>query len=196
MDIREYISSGILELYACNALSADERKGVEDVVMQYHEVAAELRLIEQSLDGLADKMAASPSAEVRSAILDDISEDGNGGGEGTGEPSVPAGPAVQHAVGRESNVRGINVKIYKWMLAASVALLLVSSYLAASFYTKWKSSSDRVLALQQQQTLLAGKNKVLTNNYQSTLAMLRTPATRIVTLAVPAQQPASKAMLY
>src|SRR3546814_14956322 len=82
------------------------------------------------------------------------------------------------------------------MLAVSVALLLVSSYLAYSFYTKWKGSSDRVLALQQQQTLLAGKNKVLTNNYQSTLAMLRNPATRIVTLAGTEKHPESKAMVY
>src|SRR3546814_3331004 len=98
MDIREYISSGILELYACNALSAEERKGVEDMILQYPEVAAELRLIEQSLEGLADKMAASPGAGVRSAILDAISEDINDDPAGTGdtgEPPVPAGPARQ-----------------------------------------------------------------------------------------------------
>src|SRR3546814_16781010 len=93
MDIREYISSGILELYACNALSAEERKGVEDVVLQYPEVAAELRLIEQSLEVLADKMAASPSAGVRSAILDAISEDINDDAAGTGAPADPAGHA-------------------------------------------------------------------------------------------------------
>src|SRR3546814_5710195 len=80
-----------------------------------------------------------------------MSEDINDDAAGTGEPAVPAGPAGQPSLARESNVRRINVKIYKWMLAASVALLLVSSYLAASFYTKWKSSSDRVLALRSEE---------------------------------------------
>lgn len=192
MDIREYISSGILELYACNALSAEERKEVEGMILQYPEVAEELRLIEGSLEGLADKMSAEPSPRVRSAILDAISTDAISDQEKT--------PAQEHS-GAENPPAIVpaartSVQLYKWLLAASVALLLVSTYLATTYYTRWKSSSDRVLALQQQQNQLAGRNKVLSNNYDSSLALLRNPSTRVISLAGTEKHPDSKVMVY
>lgn len=191
MDIREYISSGILELYACNTLSDEERKEVEAMVLQYPEVAAELHLIEQSLEGLAHTMAATPGPRVRSAILDAISEETS-----DDEPAEGYTESAGEAKAGDGFRPAANLAIYKWMLAASVVLLLISSYLAASFYAKWQSSSDRVLALQQQQNLLAERNKVLSTNYESSLAMLRNPSTRIVPLAGTEKYPESKVMVY
>lgn len=184
MDIRDYISSGILELYACNALPDQERKEVEAMIAQYPELAAELREIELALEGMAERTAATPSAGARSAFLNAIEEDM--------EAEIPRKEAS--IPGETSGNRKLT--IYKWMLAACITLLLVSSFLATTYYNRWKNSDARVLSLQQQQNLLASENKVLSSNYESALARLRNPSTKIITLAGTESHPDSKAMVY
>ncbi|QEC53797.1 anti-sigma-K factor RskA [Anseongella ginsenosidimutans] len=189
MDIRDYISSGILELYACNALPDQERKEVEAMIAQYPELAAELREIEHALEGMAERTAATPSAGARSAFLNAIEEDI--------EAAIPDKVRPDKATIVTGEINGNRkLTIYKWLLAACIALLLVSSFLATTYYNRWKNSDARVLSLQQQQNLLASENKVLSSNYESALARLRNPSTKIITLAGTESHPDSKAMVY
>lgn len=186
MDLRDYISSGILELYACNALPDQERKDVEAMLAKHPELAAELGKIEAAMEGMAGSMAKDPPARARAAFLDAISEDS------------PASSAAATQAGAPDTARSYQkrLNVYKWSLAASVALLLLSSFLAAMFYSRWKNSSNRVIALQEQQSRLAQENKVLSGNYNSALAMLRNPSTKIIALTGTESHPESKAMVY
>ncbi|MBK7009652.1 MAG: hypothetical protein IPH36_14010 [Saprospiraceae bacterium] len=47
MDIKTYISSGILELYATGHLSEDEQKEVEAILQKYPEAKEELLAIQK-----------------------------------------------------------------------------------------------------------------------------------------------------
>ncbi|WP_311195979.1 hypothetical protein [Antarcticibacterium sp. 1MA-6-2] len=59
MDIQEYISSGILELYVYGSLSEPESREVTRMVRDYPEVKAEVEKIEAALQSLS--AAAAPS---------------------------------------------------------------------------------------------------------------------------------------
>lgn len=72
MDLNEYISSGILELYAAGALSAEEAREVEDMAARHTEVKAELDAINAALTGYAGAYGKAPRPELRKKVLDKV----------------------------------------------------------------------------------------------------------------------------
>ena len=66
MNIREYISSGILELYVAGALSEAESREVSRVLREFPEVREEVEEIEKAIMSLSGKMAPS---DARSVLL-------------------------------------------------------------------------------------------------------------------------------
>ena len=53
MDVNEYISSGIIELYAMGALSPQEMTEVEQMAASHPEIAMELSRVQESLNDYA-----------------------------------------------------------------------------------------------------------------------------------------------
>lgn len=68
MDIQEYISSGILELYVYGALSEEESRKVTQVLREYPEVKAEVEEIERALSSLATSAAPYNPQEVLTSL--------------------------------------------------------------------------------------------------------------------------------
>ncbi|OEK02159.1 hypothetical protein BFP97_11770 [Roseivirga sp. 4D4] len=145
MDIKKYISSGILEAYALDTLSAEERKGVEDMLNQYPELQAELEAIELSLEAVAMKTAVAPPSGLKDAILSGI------------EDAAPA-----ETPSKETKVVAMQQpSSWKYLVAASVALALISGYMAYDYRAKWKSTNEAYAELVGSNTLMADQyNKV------------------------------------
>lgn len=61
MNVREYIESGILELYVAGALSEKENKEVYNMMLQYPEVLEEVLKIESSIASLTASVSPSDS---------------------------------------------------------------------------------------------------------------------------------------
>lgn len=72
MDLKEYISSGVLELYAAGALSEAEAREVEAMAAKHIEVQRELDSIQSALTGYAGAYRKNPRPELRQEILDKI----------------------------------------------------------------------------------------------------------------------------
>jgi anti-sigma-K factor RskA len=77
MDIKEYIASGILELYVAGALSEKERQEVYDLLLKHPELVDEVQKIESAIIKLT--AAASPSSTQR--ILESIKKQLNFGND-------------------------------------------------------------------------------------------------------------------
>lgn len=145
MDIDKYISSGILEEYALDALSAAERKEVEEMLAQYPELKTELEAIEISLENVAMKTAVAPPIDLRSSILSAVEE------------TTPAQEPAQEI----KVVQMPASNTWKFLVAASVALALVSGYMAFDYRAKWKSTNEAYAELVGSNTLMADQyNKV------------------------------------
>ncbi len=138
MDIKEYISSGILELYAAGSLSETEAKEVEAMAASHPEIQAELDAINAALTGYASVFKKNPRPEMRQNILDKIDEI-----EGESKPSavniynLPGNSPVKADYSRVPSK-------FKYMMAAVLAFLVLN--VAANYYliTKWKSTDNKM----------------------------------------------------
>ncbi len=74
MNIKEYISSGVLEAYALGELTGSERTEVEKMLVQFPEVREELSKVEETLEAFAMKAAVMPRAEVKEKIFSSVNE--------------------------------------------------------------------------------------------------------------------------
>ena len=72
MNVKEYISSGIIELYAMNALSPLQMKEVEQMATAHSEVAEEIFQVQESLNTYAASHARDPRPLLRTEIMEAI----------------------------------------------------------------------------------------------------------------------------
>lgn len=179
MNIKEYISSGILESYALGELPQAERIEVEKNLAQYPELRAELALIEETMEALYMSAGKKPRAGVKEKIFASIEDE-----------SVPED---------KPEAKVISIAPWKYATAASVAIALVSSYLAFDFYHNWKRSESNFLALQ-------ASNEQMANNYnqvnqrldaiQNEMQIMTNPAFARVVMKGTAYAPEALASVY
>jgi anti-sigma-K factor RskA len=175
VNIQEYISSGIVEAYVLGMADREERAEFERICAAHAEVRRARELFELSLEEQVLSNAVMPSKNVRSKIFAEIEIE-----------SEKIGKASDHESGEEhgleagrATVTSAKVPSIGWqryLAAASVILLLISTALNFYLFNQYKTYSQRYGVLLNQQTELAKNNEVLqtrVNTYDSTLAMLR-----------------------
>lgn len=136
MNVKEIISSGILELYCMGLTSETETNEVRQWAAQYPEVAEEIKAIETSLENYAQQNAIIPSAPVKEKILSAIN---------TTAPVVDmskTGSAATKAVVKQV------FPFWKNVAAASIILLLASLFFNYTFYNKSQLLSKELASTQ------------------------------------------------
>lgn len=73
MNIKAYIESGILELYALDLLQGKEKAEVEKVISVYPEAKSELNSIQLAMEELAALSAITPPPHIKEKIVGTIS---------------------------------------------------------------------------------------------------------------------------
>lgn len=72
MDIKEYITSGIIERYVLNSVSPQEKQEVECMSHIYPEIKEELTALQSSIEQLVLKSAAPTPTHIKEKVLDQI----------------------------------------------------------------------------------------------------------------------------
>lgn len=162
MDIKEYIASGILEEYIFDTLSPQERIEVELRLAEYPELREELSAIEDSLEGIAMATAIQPPTDLKANIMSALNDNVGGLKEkSTQEREAPKViPMPQSS----------NAGMWKYLVAASVTIALVTSYLAYDYRDKWKTSSDAFAQLQAQNSQMAEQYNQVNNRLDGLVA--------------------------
>jgi anti-sigma-K factor RskA len=138
LELKDIISSGLLELYAAGLTSAEETQQVQQWIKQYPEAAAELKAIELGLEEYAMANAITPKAEVKHNIFAAINAAGD----------IKNAPVVFN--GGSNNARVLPIKNYwKWVAAASVALLIGSIVFNVKYFKDLQQTQQQ-LAVEQQ----------------------------------------------
>ncbi len=155
MNIKEYISSGIIELYVLGICSPEEEKEFESLLHQYPELDAAVQEYETQLENEMQQQATLPSAEIDEKILKTFDSLNT--------------PIVALPVNKE-NKR--SVSWWKMAAAASVLLLITSAVFNYLLYNKTKKQE---LALQlkgdNKTTLPAGDYEILKDPTITPVAM-------------------------
>ena len=128
MDIKEYITSGIIEQYVLGLCTNEESKELEQLRSEYPELKEAILQYEIELEEKMMKDAILPSAATDEKILRSL--------EGLQTPVI--------SVYQKNNVRKINW--YKTLAAASVLLLVVSTYFIYTLNTKTNKLKQELAA--------------------------------------------------
>jgi anti-sigma-K factor RskA len=176
VNIKEYISSGILEAYVLGELSAVERAEVERNLEQYPALQEELRIIEETQEQLLMKLAVSPSQKVKENLFKNLD--------------------------KSDNVRQLNTdtsRVWKYAAAASIAVALVAGIMAYNYWSKWqKAETDYNNLIAQNQRIAEDYNQVnkRLDKIESDLKVIENPDFVKVTMKGTPNAPQSLATVY
>lgn len=138
MDIKEYINSGSVEMYIMGAMSSSEQDEFEQNLLLYPELNREYLKAQGTLNDYAHAHSLNPRPELRSKILDSISAEN----KSTTKKKI-------------IKLRENPSLTYKYMVAACLAALVISTFASWFFYTKWDCAEDRYTALLNDKNQLA-----------------------------------------
>lgn len=163
MNIKEYISSGIIESYVMGLASEEERAAFEQLCLQHPELLKAREEFELALEKklMADAVAAP--ASVKDKLMDAIHS--------------PVYPAEARVISLDERKRAGNSSVVRWVAAAAVALLLTAAYFAYDFYTEnkqLKASYNELQArmgeMEEEQRLMTDPNVMVVNLVGTTAA--------------------------
>jgi anti-sigma-K factor RskA len=142
-DIKEYIESGILELYVLGDVTPDEKLQVEEMASKHPTVKAELADIERSMELFATENAVEPAAHLRDKILNSLVTNL---GDDNNFPTnkIKAEPVKNNVIAMPAPRANA---FYKYAFAACLALLLASVVVLANVYSKLQDANVQLVAL-------------------------------------------------
>ena len=167
MDVKEYISSGIIELYSMNALSPREMKEVEGMAAVHSEVEQEIERVQDSLDDYARVHARNPRPSLRAEIMDAIAD----------SPETKKGKVIR--------MNAVPASRFRILVAACIVLVVVSTAISYALYRRWKDADFKYTALLNEKNVLANNFEQVNNAYHKTsadLTVVRNENAKIITL--------------
>ncbi|MCW3092524.1 MAG: hypothetical protein JWP81_3593 [Ferruginibacter sp.] len=149
MNIKEIISSGLLELYATGTTSEQERKDVEQWIAQYPEVASEVKEISTGLEAYARVYSIAPAAGIKEKIFAHINATENGR-TAIITPITNAGAKI------------IDRTTF-WKMAAAACLLLLLGSIALNIFTysRYSRANGDLLIARQTLGTIEEQNKIM-----------------------------------
>lgn len=179
MNIEEYISSGVLEAYAAGVLSDLERVEVEQNLVRYPELRAELVAIEEAQEKFLQHVAVKPNNAVKEKLFASLDS------QDTKVISLPN--------------RSNTLQFWKYAVAASLSLALVTSYLAYSYRERWITSVISLNNLIAQNQQIAQDYNTVNNRIsqiEKDVQVLNDPSFKRIVMAGTANAPEAKAFVY
>jgi anti-sigma-K factor RskA len=179
-NIREYIESGILELYVLGDISPDEKLQVEKMAAEHPAVKAEIEEIERSMELYAEAHSIEPAEAIRSRVLNSLLNNL------ADDRTFTKAHSHTEEVFEDDEVEADNVvamparqtTFFKYAFAACLTLLLISIYGLITLYSKLQDTNTQLTAMQLDKQKIA--NEV--NLKQQELDIYRDPVYKVLKL--------------
>ena len=156
MNIKEYISSGIVESYVLGLASPEERAEFEALCQQHQELVVARNEFEMALEKSLFVEEPALSREIKNELINSI------------RPHFSI--KNNKTIIMETNTKTNSSSPMRWVAAASVVLLLGAGYFAYDFYSKnqkLENSSKELQAkldkLEQDQKMITDPNVAVVN---------------------------------
>lgn len=198
MDVQRYISSGILESYVFGMLPETEQGEVETAVSQYPDVKAAVDSLQHDKERFVQLYAIAPPYGIKERLMEMIRQENTQEGNyllpdelrtpisaplnGKNKKQVQQ-PARETPVKQLPVAKKSNDKLWKYLTAAIVALLLGSVFMNFFFFRKSTDYKSRY------QSLIATKEKLEADKEQQALTSLKETPANVVTDADPLNNP-------
>jgi anti-sigma-K factor RskA len=149
LNINDYISSGILELYVTGELSPAERAEVEAMAAKHPEIRTELEAIEIAMEKYALMHAVEPPKNTLDAILNAVN---------TESKTEEKGKIVTMQPKSGGNT-------LRYLAYAASILLFLSVGTNIYYFNKYTTVKDELADIRQDNTFMAGEMETLKANY-------------------------------
>jgi anti-sigma-K factor RskA len=190
LELKEFISSGVLESYVLGTATAEEISRVREMAKLHPEVNAELEQIEASLMEYAESGTSAPSYTLKNKITSALFEE----------------PASRVRKPTLVNINGSSSSSFmRYAVAASVGLLIGLSVFTYSLYEKLTKAQLVLSVSQQENDILADelnkKERELDaqitelNDKKIELAMMMKPGSKMIMLKGMDLAPEATAMI-
>ena len=159
MDIKEYIQSGIIEQYVLGLANAEEVAELEQLRAEYPELNDAIIDFEKSFEEQLFANQLQPPAHIKSSVEKELF------GKSLSELNVAENTLVPET--QKPSARVYNIGLWKYLAAACIILLIISTALNFYFYSGYKDSKQEYMAL------LTERNSLQANNasYKQSLQM-------------------------
>lgn len=150
MDIKEYIQSGVIEQYVLGLATAEEVAELEQLRVKYPELNDAVLNFEKSFEAYLLANPVQPPASVKSSLETKL-----------------FGELLPEKISDENITPVYKMSVWRYIAAASIVLLVISTSLNVYFYSGYKNSK------QQYEALLTERNTLQANNasYKQSLQM-------------------------
>jgi anti-sigma-K factor RskA len=161
VNIKEYISSGVVESYVLGMLSAQEKFDFEQYCEVYPELKEARNTFELAIEKQAMENAVAPPAYVKEKVFSAIHQ-------------KPASNTSK-IISMESTTRSSSG--LRWMAAASIILFLVTGYFAYTFYNQNKDLNNSLKSLEAKVDQMEEYQKIMSDPNVAVVNMVAmTPA--------------------
>ncbi len=143
MDVKEYISSGILESYVLGAASDQEQREVQCLSSIYPEIAEAVQALNNDMENFAHSLAQEPPSSLKEKIMAAIQ---NVEQESVLKQTQTLPSDNTRVVQNETGPMTVTKTKRPWLAAASLAALIG---LTAVFFVNQKNQNAEKLALEQ-----------------------------------------------
>jgi anti-sigma-K factor RskA len=167
MDIKRYIESGIIESYVLGLTTAEESAEVKVMANKHNEVMQAILDFENLLQQELTKDTIQPPPHIKSNLQKILF---------TGTASAKE---IRLPVSEETTVTPVrNINASRYIAAAAIILLVLSTALNFYFYSAFKNSTNRYEALLSERNDLQANNaayKTKLDEINKSLAMMEDP---------------------
>jgi anti-sigma-K factor RskA len=166
VDIKEIISSGIIELYVLGLTSEEENAEILRLAKQYPEVQAEIIAIKSAMEKFAEANAIEPNPSLKAKIFEKIN--------GT---SLIVNTPIIEPLTRPAPVYSIS-RSWKMIAAASIAILMVSAIFNFIYFNKYSKANTNLAETKK----LLEKEQERNNELKNDWDIVRDPNNTLISL--------------
>lgn len=160
MDLKEYISSGILELYASGNLTEHESAEVQYKIKTYPEVRSEYEKIQKTIYLISLGNFQIPSTSVKESLLKRIKDSGNSISDKSDNSDISVISDLSGIEKEKTIIKKKESSSFKYLMAASITFLILS--LGINFYL-W----SRLQEENKKNAVLTDQKKMITQEYEA-----------------------------
>lgn len=191
MNIKEYISSGIIESYVLGMASVEEAVEFESMCATHPEVREARDLFEHQLEQNAIAVGIQPPRKLKSLILSEIELDV----QKTDSRRIFSSPEVPPP----APVIKLSPAFWKYAAAASIILLVGSTALNFYFFNQYSRANEQNAQLLASQNQMAGSLKIIQaklDNYVAASVMNNDTNMAVVKMPGVKEHPGLLATVY
>lgn len=187
-ELKEYIESGILELYVLGQLSATESNEVEAMAIAHPEIKAEITAIEIAMENYAMQNTIAPSHQIKEKILNQISKN-----------TAQAIPTETKIIPLYEGQNDNKIRTLRFALIACSVLLVISLGFLFSAHKDLNIANNQIATLSIEKDQFATTVSKLEFNkagMENQIAMFETTEWNTIRLAGVANSPKAQMVVY